>query len=164
MANKITPPSVRFWKKVHISDSDKCWEWKGGKFTNGYGQFYDGQNKIGAHRFAYIDRFGEIINNLLVCHKCDNRSCVNPEHLFLGTHEENFADMDSKGRRRNADSRGEKNGRDKLTQKDVVEIRQRHKTGETIAAIARFFGRGETTIRHIIQEATWKNIPTEVTK
>jgi hypothetical protein len=95
MKNKST--LERFEDKFVKSESG-CWEWIGGKYVGGYGVFYFRGKKRGAHRVSYILYVGEILNGLSVCHKCDNPSCVNPNHLFLGTQLDNVRDMFSKGR------------------------------------------------------------------
>jgi len=90
-------PDYGFWKQVDKSGGDDaCWIWNGYKLTSGYGQYYH----VGAHRVAWIETHGDIPDNLLVCHHCDNPSCVNPKHLFLGTHRDNTQDMIAKGRGR----------------------------------------------------------------
>src|SRR5690349_3504200 len=92
------PPinSERFWSIV--DKSKDCWEWKNSLNQSGYGVFY--QNSVGyfAHRVSYFLMNGEIPIGLLVCHKCDNPKCVNPEHLFLGTSKDNMLDKVLKGR------------------------------------------------------------------
>jgi hypothetical protein len=102
----------RFYDKVEKTDS--CWQWLAHKDQNGYGQFsFKGKVEY-AHRVSYILFNGEFDNNLQICHSCDNPSCVNPEHLFLGTHKENMIDMSKKLRQHSQ----------KLNQEQVLEIRK----------------------------------------
>lgn len=97
-----------FWKKVDIRSGDACWEWKSAKNSTGYGLHgikIDGKGRCFlAHRVAWVLRNGQIPAGMCVCHRCDNPSCVNPAHLFLGTNLDNVRDMDSKGRRKNWNS------------------------------------------------------------
>lgn len=86
----------RFWEKVQRSDG--CWLWTGSLMTRGYGQVFWNGRPDGAHRVAWMLTRGEIPDGLYVLHRCDNRPCVRPDHLFLGTHEINMKDAVTKGR------------------------------------------------------------------
>lgn len=88
----------RFWSKVDKRGSEECWPWQGKPNSSGYGQITLKGKTLASHRVAYELTYGSFLTSLLVCHTCDNRICCNPEHLFLGTHQDNLDDMVAKGR------------------------------------------------------------------
>lgn len=141
----------RFYSKFLVTPG--CWIWKFGKTTGGYGQFYDGENRHRSHRFSWQFYYGEIPPGLCVCHKCDNRACVNPDHLFLATNEENSKDRSRKGR--SARTRGERNGASKLTEADVLKIRA---STLSHSKIAKIFGINATNVFYIKKRKTWSHV------
>ena len=87
----------RFWTKVTVRTPDECWEWQA-NLGRGYGMFWFGKVPVVAHRLSWMMLRGDIPENMLVLHKCDNRKCVNPNHLFIGTSSDNALDKVRKGR------------------------------------------------------------------
>lgn len=143
---------ARFWARV--DKSGDCWVWKGCVDRNGYGQAHLHGRGVGAHRAAWMLTFGPIPSGQCVCHRCDNPSCVHPDHLFLGTHEENMIDMKKKGRLGRASDSGVR----KLKASDVPLIRERAANGEPRDSIARSFGVTRGTIRRVITRKAWGHV------
>ena len=133
----------RFWSKVFKRGKKDCWEWKAFINPGGYGTFKVGKRMIHAHRVSWMLSFGDIPNQLWVLHKCDNRSCVNPSHLFLGTNDDNMKDMVLKKRstKGKAFVYGETHHLAILSQKDVKDIKRLYATGRyTYFDLAKKFG------------------------
>lgn len=144
----------RFYEKILITDKNGCMRWIAGKFPNGYGCFKLNGKSVGAHRLSYQIHKGDIPPEMCICHKCDNKWCVNPLHLFIGTINDNVQDKVKKGR----SVFGSKNGRTKLTEKDVIEIRKEINEGIDQRIIAKKYKIGQTTVSHIKQNQTWRHI------
>lgn len=156
----------RFWLLVYkrgpIPDNKpcvgNCWIWLGHTMTGGYGIYGKKKERIGAHRMAWIFTNGSIPSGMNICHKCDNKICVNPEHLFLGTTLDNVRDMIQKGRR--VGHRGETSPSAKLTGVRVERIRNEYtRGGITCKELAKEYGVSISTIRSAIKGRTWKHVP-----
>jgi hypothetical protein len=160
----------RFEQRYIPEPNTGCWLWTGYVDREGYGVFCTGsrqsktRRKIRAHRLSFELFCEPIPDEKLVCHKCDNPSCVNPEHLFIGTPADNVADMDRKGRRRNGGKAqfGDKNGNAKLTASDVAFIRKAHiansrKGPNSTSFLASKFGVTTATIHKIVVGHLWRD-------
>lgn len=148
---------VRFWSKVDRSDPLACWHWNGARDRLGYGYvgtYWDGILK--AHRVAWAMDHGEVPVGILVCHTCDNPSCVNTKHMFLGTDADNSADKVAKGRA--VAVRGMDQGNAKMSDDDVRRIRFLLILGMRQKDIALLFRVAVPTIGHISRGASWRHI------
>jgi hypothetical protein len=163
--NILVIPDTRFTDFVnkngpipkHCHELGPCWEWLRGINGHGYGTFWlSGSQSCGAHRYSWIITYGQIPTNLCVCHKCDNRKCVNPEHLFLGTPKDNAQDRASKGRGR--DARGESNTQARVTEKDVIEMRKLYAAGVRQTDLCKQFLLSPGTVSEIVRGLLWKHV------
>ena len=154
----------RFWSKVDRNRPGGCWEWTRSTVPSGYGQVYLGKknNKpihSRCHRTAWELVNGPIPNGLCVLHACDNRLCVNPEHLWLGTIGDNTRDMCRKGRAVRVVFRGGSHGMAKLTAKQVRNIRSSYANGRvTQTELAARYGVSNQLISTIVTWKTWKHL------
>lgn len=168
----------RFWSKVDISEGSLCWEWQGSFFDTGYGFLTinvpteRGNKTVSAHRTSFCISRGYLPTGLHVCHKCDNRRCVRPDHLFSGTARDNLLDMASKGRSLKGDRnpsrtqnskmpRGVRHGNSVFTDDVVQEIRWFCDQGCTYPQVAALYGANSVTIGYIARRQTWKHLPEE---
>jgi hypothetical protein len=179
-----TPPIQRFWSKVNKTDG--CWLWTAGKFATGYGSFSLNHHKtIKAHRFSYALAYGPIPDSLFVCHRCDVRACVRPDHLFLGTPADNMHDRDRKGRAMKGDrhwsrlhperrATGERHGNSthpetrprgqghwkaRFTDDEVRAIKAEHAAGGiTCRALAKRLHVSSSTIERIVNGRFWRHV------
>lgn len=141
-----------FLKYVKIPENlDGCWEWIGHANDRGYGYFKFNNKECRAHRFSFELFIGEIPEGLCVCHSCDNRKCVNPTHLFLGTVQDNVDDRNNKNRQ----AKGEKQGLHKLTEQQVYQIREMIEQGYTQREIANVFGISHQVVSLIKSGRIW---------
>ena len=145
----------RFWAKVDKTDPSGCWIWKGCRTSAGYGQIRTGGLKDGkalyAHRMMWETIYGNIPESMEVLHKCDNPSCVNPTHLFLGTQADNINDCVRKGRFNRPF--GENHPKAILTQKQVQGIREATLSQRKLAHI---YGVSRGAIQGILSKRNWR--------
>jgi DNA-binding XRE family transcriptional regulator len=144
----------RFETKYNKKFDDQCWNWVAGKSGNGYGMIkIAGKNRL-AHRVSYLLYKSEDLDNN-VLHTCDNRACVNPNHLYLGDQKDNLRDAVERGR---LDFQGEKNKRAKLTKEDVKEVRKMLDNGMTQREVGDNFGVSRGCIADIDQGRSWSHV------
>lgn len=146
----------RFLDKVMPEPNTGCWIWTAYVDEAGYGRFNIGKESVEmrSHRVSFELFKGPLISGFHVCHKCDNKWCVNPDHLFLGTDADNMKDRDSKGRCQ----KGETHFRAKLKDWEVLLIREAHCKGFGVNKIARYFKMNSASISNITRKKSWKHI------
>jgi len=146
-----------FWENADKSNGENsCWNWQRAKFDErGYGSAVFNGKQWRAHRLAYKLKFGDFNLSLKVCHRCDNPSCVNPAHLFLGTDGDNIRDCVKKGRWN--PSRGQLNGSSKLNESDILKIRE-SKGVVSCRKLAKMFGVCFQTVIRIQQKKSWAHL------
>jgi len=157
-----TPWRDRLWEKLDKRgpllrpDLGRCWRWLASFDRGGYAQFDTRKGfEHKAHRAVWKAVFGYIPVGLLVLHHCDNRGCVNPGHLFLGTHQDNSDDMTSKGR----SAKGEQIGNSRITAACVRKIRRAHGTsGAGYRSVAKQFGVSFALVRDIVKGRIWRHV------
>lgn len=162
---------TRFWR--YVAKSERCWEWQGYVNKNGYGYIsakLDPESTktttLAAHRFSYAIANGvdcaSMPSDVFVCHHCDNKRCVRPDHLFSGTQSDNLRDAARKGRMsttvRRESRRGERNGKARLTVEAVRLIRRARRDGETFAAISGRLGVSLSAVSHVAYGDTWGHV------
>lgn len=153
---------ARLWALAEIpDDKDDCWVWLGAKRgKSGYGNFKIVSNvTVSAHRLSYAMVNGKTPGDLMVCHRCDNPGCINPGHLFLGTHDDNMADMVAKGRSHSPESVGAKNPYAKLTEDQARQVIEMLASGMTNKSIAAEFGVTHAAISRIRMGKSWTHLP-----
>lgn len=138
----------RFWSRVEKTDG--CWLWKWSTNSYGYGLIGVRGRVLRAHRLSWEMTNGPIPEGKVICHRCDNPRCVNPGHLFVGTHADNVADKMAKGRC----PKGENAGPAKLTDAQAAEIRDARDAGEPYASLAARFGVGISAVWQIAMNRT----------
>src|SRR5262245_28359638 len=166
----MLPP--RFWVKVNKTDT--CWLWTAARFTNGYGAFRVSAQQRRVHRVIWEDLNGPVPDGLVICHRCDVKHCVRPEHLFLGTQADNIADRDIKGHVANGErngmrlhperhphgaARGERVRTARYTAQDVLLWREMYASGNwSIRKLATHLNVHHDTLYAIVSRKSWRHI------
>ena len=146
---------LRFWKYVSKRENDECWNWIGALTHNGYGSMVIGGKDLRAHRISFAIHIGPVPEGVCVLHRCDNRRCCNPDHLFLGDWADNMRDMIAKGRSNHPS--GEDHQCAKITAKDAVRIRELLHEGKSASEVGTMFGLSKSQIGHIGRGLKWKH-------
>lgn len=150
---------TRFWENVDRRGPDECWPWLG-YIEDGYGRvFFDGKMR-GAHDLAATFATGAVRpEGFDTCHSCDNSPCCNPAHLRFDSRQGNVDDATSRGRH----ARGQTNGHAKLTERDVLEIRELFAAGTTGSSLARRFNVAPSAITAVVRGKRWRHVGGPIT-
>lgn len=154
MGRKLRTFSEMIDKYAIPEPNTGCWLWIGGLDRTGYAKVSASYRTERASRVSWELVNGPISDGLFVCHRCDNRACVNPAHLFLGTHQDNMADMVRKGR----SPRGVRNSGAKLRESDVVTIHDMLRDGASTSDVAQRFGICQESANKIARGVTWSHV------
>lgn len=161
--SRKSPPELRFWNSVNRlgpvhPEYGRCWVWTACADKNGYGWIRVNKKQTKAHRYSWAIHRGDIPEETCVLHRCDNPSCVNPDHLFLGTIADNNAD--TRNKKRQIPPKGERNHFAKLTEEEVVEMREAYRDKkEGIGQLANRFRTTRGNVWLIVTRRHWKHLP-----
>lgn len=157
MLEQLRFNAARFFYKVTVEENNCC-TWEAARQGRGYGHFWLNGHHMLAHRVSWVIHYGPIPEGMMVLHRCDNPGCVNPQHLFLGSQQENMLDMISKGRHSRIAPRGEKSGSAKLKTTDVIKMREWRRDGIKLKFISTYFGVSVPTVCQITTGQTWTHV------
>ncbi len=154
---------------VKINEKTNCWEWKGKLDPTGYARFQYKRQRWHAHRASFVVHNGKIPPFTMICHKCHIRHCVNPEHLYAGSHADNMRDMREAGRAFRGDKeyykahpelckKGEECNFSKLTKNQVIMIKELYKLVPNCCSIGKFTGINRKTISDILNKISWSHL------
>lgn len=150
-------PRDRFFSNIKKEEGGiGCWVWTGLASKQGYGRMTIKKRQKLAHRYSWEIHIGEIPDEMFVCHRCDNPTCVNPDHLFVGSRADNVKDMHEKNR--NRDDRGSKHPMAKLNEDKVIQIRKKINNGDRQIDLAKEYDVHPMTISNIKNRKKWKHI------
>ena len=154
MGRHMQPIEPRFWPQVIKAGQDECWLWTGARWglRQEYGNIMMEHKKVSAHVASWVIHNGPIPEGLEVCHTCDNGLCVNPAHLWLGTHQENMTDAVKKHR----NILPPRSSFTKLDWNKVADIRRRFQEGESLLALSKEFHVTKTCLYYAVTYRTWK--------
>ena len=159
LSRNILPRDLtKFWANTLVKSPDDCWEWQLCKNDDGYGMFSHRGRTVGAHKISWIIHNGAIPQGLCVCHSCDNPGCVNPKHLFVGTHAENMADRNRKGRARGGSLPGELSPSSKFSTEAVLTMRRLYTNGVLQRVIAERYNTSQPVVSGIVTHRYWRHI------